>query len=42
METLAYMAAFIAFIWCCTLSEKVHKLERKLKAAGIDTKEKVL
>ncbi len=40
MDTLAYMAAFIAFLWCCSLSERVHKLERKLKAAGIGTKEK--
>lgn len=23
METVAYMAAFLAFIWCISLSEKV-------------------
>ena len=40
METVAYMAAFLAFIWCISLSEKVSKLERKLKDAGIGTEEK--
>lgn len=40
MDTLAYIAAFVAFIWCGCLSERIHKLEQKLKSAGIGTQEK--
>lgn len=40
METVAYMASFIAFIWCVSLSAKVSRLEKKLKDAGIGVQEK--